>query len=408
MAAMSHVVGGEQHMKFDPFPIHAFRLSLLADEFHRLVHAPVRDLRIMWFLTQTVQELVHGIAQAIACQRQTLKHFPVELLMGIASFNTDPSLRVLRQTCKDWKKTLHERKHAIQWTRSVLQNMGKERVQGELHPRINGFIFPLQEFRWLDTPVALPKKIGSCIKNLLTFTPSGGMEAVADELYYHELKDWEPIHSCLILKQKKLNWSIFTIHLSDESLRFLIDDEDSLQTRCVELKRDPNGSFQTEFLLRGTIPAWGGVNGAHLIAWSPQSVFILAHDLCLTEYDFTSCREGQRRDVSHILKKNCPPTTMYMTWYAGYIVLVSIFPIPIHGQKQNQCDCDSGMQLVLLDWERNVHITTSRKIARPSLDDLLRRIFFTFQIYGHPPVHLSLHARESLPTRNTIHLWGTT
>ncbi len=387
------IVWGGKKLEADPFCQDAFHMSQLSDQFQRNVHAPDRDLGAMWFIAKAMRELADALAQAIALQRQTLKRFPTDLLVIIASFNTDPSLRTLGQTCKDWKKQFYAHQYAIQWTASVLDVSKNPRDEKNKC----AVTIPLQEFRWLDEMVLLPSHITSRTDSLLFFSDTEGITCPSTRLLHHK-SDGEPIS--VILDDAKIAKRLFSADIQEDSLRLVVDNEDCETVDFMEIKRDAHGSFRSERIVRGKVE--GEFEGTHLGTWSPDSFFTLFlrpdDRLELTEYDFMTCSLKCQRDVTHLFNR-IPEELgeLYIKWYAGMLLLVMKHEIDTR-RKHEECE----MKLVILDWTTNTMIGTLREMYNPS-DGLGNQLFFALQLYGYPLVYLSFGHEVN---GNAIHVWN--
>ncbi len=388
----------------DTISVHMTRMKNI---FEQLLHhtCPLnRNLREMWFLATAMQELMCSLAETIAKERQTLKHFPTELLMMVVTFNADPSLRILRQTCKNWGRQFHQKKYAIQWTASVCQSNETRDNPFEEGEQINLPTLPLQECRWLYDPISLPILMRTGLNVLDTFTQSEGLQIFDKELIWHKIVNWGLTDSRVILTTEQVGTDqFFSIDLSAESLRMVVKDV-SKQSRFIEIKRNLDGSFQSEKMVRGTITG-NFQHNRHQSAWSPRSWFVFHSQVELTEYDFETCKEVRKRnifDLFQIIPNNA--TYVYMGWYAHVLVLMTIIENVVDDDTESPDD-PSRMELILLDWEHNTNVVMQREILQPLGGNVFEQLVFAFQLFEHPLVYLSLREKEHY-AQNAIHFWG--
>ncbi len=359
-------------MQSNTFFVQAQHLSALMNRLTQYTHPTTFDILSICFVTLEMQKLLGIMRQAAVNQKRTLTHFPTTLLLEIARFNRDPSLRTMGRTCKSWQ-ALHATKHQCQWWSYAVYPQECRSPSFRDTP-------PVLMFDYISHPIPLSPEARVVVSEMRTFTPKEGVMETDDTLFYTRINnEWHFNKSQKIYQGEHVD-GILASHLTVDHLRLVVRTA-SFDQIFVQIPRHSNGSFG-QFHQMGVVPYNGsqpfiyvpreydptGLSLANVHAWSSHSFFemqqLIDSGIQIVEYDFMTCQEVKSLCINDLFsQRTWDMKDVYMTWWNNMII-VAIKQFKTDDKSADE-DSDSGedtlehwfhVEMALINWATGYNI----------------------------------------------------
>ncbi len=377
-------------------------MSELSKQAATLSQTTPHDLMDIWFLVQEVKEMAHTLCCTISMQRNVYRSLPSDLLFSIAKFNAVPSLRDLGKICRSWKTVTEKRSYASQWTGTLFSK--------SLRPSP----VALLEFSWMPSPNALPPDVTSSMCTLIAFSETQGIEIRnRHSLVHRKIRDWKLEQTRDIVTDSSFVKRVMAVHLTDCSLRLVVEERQDECVYFVEITRHFDGSFSPHKTSRGVLKESFAAMLCH--TWSSCSFFGLFQesfpDLLIIEYNFEKCQRLRSYDISTFFTNHDTDQIIdstYMTWYAGLLIVISQNEVTKEISKDDVLSPDPPhndwlLEVIVLDWESKQHVGLPT-IPRSNYSSVYEELLVALQVFGHPLVYLSMDCTQKIGNR--LHVWG--
>ncbi len=371
-----------------------------------------RDFPLVCILLREIQNRVTQMYSAVSNHNQTLRSFPAELVMLVATFNARPTLRSIGLVCKQWQTVVQSPARASMWTQSIFGETWKT-----TNRKVFAYDMGLLEFKWLKEQIPISERILRAMNGPIAFTADEEILVENGKMWYGKIQNWQSQCCHVIVAQAGHVGKLISVSIQPESLRYVTATGELVEIQRGETMGGLPCAFNHEKKISGSIVTFSLAGpwriDAH--AWSPTSFFAIWRDPSnwqarIAEYDFYTCKEVKQRNLLGLFRNEFKNTyRLFMTWMDGKILLLMV----LQGTAPTNVRRSVQLEMILLDWKTDQLIRFP--LGTCLFGDLEKVKLARIQIHGQPLVHLSLttmkemnhddSGTESIGDLGRIHVW---